>query len=304
MTTVFVTGASGYIGSGVVRAATRRGMRVLGLARSSTATSYLEGLGVEPVTGDLDDVDALRRGARHADAIVHAAFDRKAYERFDGAILSDEMATARLVEVADSCGVPLVYTSGIGVAGDTGDVVLDEVTVPMTPPAMMWRRDLERSVLARSGVVVRPAFVYGRAGSDILGALITSALDNHCLVYADDGRNVWPNVHVDDLGEIYVLAIERGLRAEVLHGVGGEATPRSVCEAIGRLVGVPVSTLPLEQARRVVPYADWIAGSSIRVATSRTRQLLDWVPAGPDIHEDIEFGSYRTIIELHRGRGE
>lgn len=98
-----------------------------------------------------------------------------------------------------------------------------------------------------------------------------------------------------DLGEVYVLAIERGLRAEVLPGAGGEATSRSVREAVGRLVGVRVSTLPLDQTRRVVPYADRIAGSSIRVGTARTRQLLDSVPTGPDIHQDIESGCYRTI---------
>jgi nucleoside-diphosphate-sugar epimerase len=300
--TLFLTGASGYIGSGVVRAAKRRGLRVLGLARSSAAASFLEDAGVEPVAGDLDDVDALRRGARYADALVHAAFDRKAHERLDTAIHAEKMATQRLVAVAESCGIPLVYTSGLGVAGGTGDTVADEVAAPRTPPAMMWRRDLEQSVLARGGVVVRPAFVYGRAGNDILGALITSALEQRRLVYADDGQNVWPNVHVDDLCQVYVLAIERGLRAEVLHGAGGEATPRSVCEAIGRLVGVSVSALPLEQARRVMPYADWIAGSSIRVGTTRTRQLLDWVPTGPDIHEDIEFGSYRTLIERTHSR--
>jgi nucleoside-diphosphate-sugar epimerase len=149
---------------------------------------------------------------------------------------------------------------------------------------------------------VRPALVYGRAGSDILRALIASALERHVLVYADDGQNVWPNVHVDDLAEVYVRAVERGVRGEVLHAAGGEATPRSVCEAIGRLVGLTASSLPFEQARRVMPYADWIAGSSIRVGTARTRRLLDWIPAGPDIHQDIEFGSYRSLVEPRHGR--
>ena len=302
MSTVFVTGASGYIGAGVVRAAKRRGLRVLGLARSSATASLLEDAEVEPITCDLADIEAMRSGAKHADAVVHAAFDRNAYERLDAAIASEEAATARLLEVTGSRGIPLVYTSGIGVVGDTGAVVVDEVADPVTPPAMAWRRALEQRVLARGGIVVRPAFVYGRAGSDILRALIASAVERHGLVYADDGQNAWPNVHVDDLGEVYVLAIERGIRAEVLHAAGGEATPRSVCEAIGRLVGVTASSLPLEHARRVMPYADWIAGNSIRVGTARTRQLLDWIPAGPDIHEDIEFGSYRIIAGPGHGR--
>jgi len=304
MSTVFVTGASGYVGAGVVRAANRRGLRVLGLARSSATASLLEDAGVEPIPGDLANLQALRHGVKHADAVVHAAFDRNAYEHLDAAIASEEAATARLLEAAGSRGIPLVYTSGIGVVGDTGAVVADEVADPMTPPAMVWRRALEQRVLAHRGIVVRPAFVYGRAGSDILRTLIAFAIERRGLAYADDGQNVWPNVHVDDLGEVYVLAIEQGLRAEVLHAAGGEATPRSVCEAIGRLVGVTASSLPLEYARRVMPYADWIAGNSIRVGTARTRQLLDWAPVGPDIHEDIEFGSYRMIVEPGHSRQE
>jgi nucleoside-diphosphate-sugar epimerase len=295
--TVFVTGASGYVGAGVVRAARRRGLRVLGLARSSATAALLGDAGVDPVRGDLDDLDALRRGAAHADAVVHAAFDRHAYENMAAAIKSEEAATARLVEVTTSAGVALLYTSGIGVVGDTGPVVVDETANPKTPPSMGWRRALEQRVLAYRGVVVRPAFVYGRAGGDILPAMIASAVEHRTVVYADDGQNVWPNVHVDDLGDVYVMAIERGLRSEVLHAVAGQATPRSVCEAVGRLVGVTASSLPLDEARRIMPYADWIAGSSIRVGTARTRELLGWVPAGPDIHEDVEFGSYRILAE-------
>jgi nucleoside-diphosphate-sugar epimerase len=104
-------------------------------------------------------------------------------------------------------------------------------------------------------------------------------------------------VHVDDLAALYLAALTRRARGVVFHGVGGEATVRSVSESIARLVGGVGASLPPDEARAVVPFADWIGSRSVRVGTARTREALAWTPTGPTVHEDVEHGSYRAVLQ-------
>jgi hypothetical protein len=168
---------------------------------------------------------------------------------------------------------------------------------PATPEGMQWRRSLELEVLAAGGVVVRPAFVFGHGGNEILRALIRAAAASGVAAYPGDGRNSWPNVHVDDLAALYLAAVASGARGAVFHGVGGEATVRSVCESIARLVGGVGVSLPPNEARAVVPFADWIGGASIQAGKVRTREALSWMPMGPNVHDDVEHGSYRSVLQ-------
>ena len=295
---VFLTGSSGFVGTGVARALLARGHEVVGLARSRATGEALRRSGVETLSGDLADGEVLRRGAGAAEAVVHAGFPRDAFERFAEAVALERSVVGALLDGVAGTGKPLLYTSGIGVIGDTGGEVVDEDAPVHTPPSMGWRKELEQLVLETgNGVVVRPALVYGRGGNAILRTIVRVAQERGASSYAGDGQSAWPNVHVDDLGEAYALALERAPAGTVLNLAGGEATPRSVAEAVGRLIGAPerTSSLPTEEAEKVLPFAGWI-GTSIRVDTSRSRGLLGWRPVGPDLLEDLEFGSYRALV--------
>ena len=292
---VCVTGATGYIGGAVARGAVRHGLRVTALARSDVAASALEQDGITPVRGRLEDDEGLGECAA-ADAIVHAAFARDGYERLEAAIDVEVRATQSLLDLAAERDIPVLYASGIGVVGRTRRVAQED-DEPATPAGMQWRRVLEERVLAADGVVVRPGFVYGHGGNEILRALIRAAATRGVAAYPGNGGNAWPNIHVDDLAALYIRALERGARRAVFHGVGFEATVRSVCESIARLVGGMSASLPPDEARTVVPFADWMGGMSVRVGTARTQAALAWTPTGPAIQDDVEHGSYRVLLD-------
>jgi nucleoside-diphosphate-sugar epimerase len=294
-TRIFVTGPTGYVGGAVARCAVRHGLYVTGLVRAEAGAHALEQAGITPLRGRLEDDVALRQGAGAADAVVHAAFARDGYEHLDSAVDVEVRATRSLLEATAGRDVPVVYTSGIGVVGGTNRPVQED-DEPATPAGMQWRRSLELQVLAAGGVVVRPAFVYGHGGNEILRALIREAAASGVAAYPGDGGNRWPNVHVDDLAALYLAALARGARGAVFHGVGGEATVRSVCESIATLVGGVATSLPPDEARAVVPFADWIGGTSIQAGTARTREALAWTPTGPTVHDDVEHGSYRALL--------
>jgi nucleoside-diphosphate-sugar epimerase len=300
---VFLTGASGFIGGAIADHLLGAGHRVLGLARSTATADELRRRNIEPVPGELADGESLSRGAEQADGIVHCAFPRDAYQNLEAAIELDRAATHALVEAVRGTGKRLIYTSGAGVIGDTGRQPITEETPPRPSPRMLWRRELELAVLEAEGVVIRPAFVFGRGGGDILRALISDAMTRGHACYAEPGTNPWPNVHVDDLAEAFAGALQRAAPGRVFNIASGEATPREAIEAIGRLIGAPERTeaLPITAALEVVPYIGWLQGN-LRIDSTRARIELLWSPRGPGLTEDIEHGSYREIVDERPAR--
>jgi nucleoside-diphosphate-sugar epimerase len=246
--------------------------------------------GVEPVTANLADPEALRAAMVGADAVVHTAFPTAS----DASAVETTGVRAMLDAIGDR---PFLYTSGIGVVGDTGDRPVGEDD-PVHPPAgMRWRRELELATLdAPHGLVLRPGLVYGRAGGLVVTGMINAAIRSGVSRYVLPGVTSWPNVHIDDVGELAALALEAAAGGAVLHAVAGESTPRDVAEAIGRLIGRPEATagLPPDQARGVVPFADWL-GANQRVTAGQSR-ALGWEPNGMPLTQEIEAGSYRSLL--------
>ena len=295
---VFVTGATGFVGAAAARALRERGHAVAGLARSAASAEALAAAGVDPVPGALGDADALRSGVARADAVVHAAFPRHYLDDLGGAIAAERAATAALLAALDGTGKPFVYTSGLGVVGDTGERTVDEDTPVEPPPHMAWRRELELDVLASGhGVVLRPPLVYGHGQGHVLEILVRTALERGAAAYPAPGTNPWPNVHVDDLGRAFALAAEGAPAGALLHVVGGVSSAREMSEAIGRLIGAPGATtaLPLDVARRELPIADWMTVCQ-RIGSRRVRDLLGWRPEGPSIAADLAEGTYRRLL--------
>jgi nucleoside-diphosphate-sugar epimerase len=288
---VFLTGATGYIGSAIADRLRAAGHEVVGLARSDAAATKLKTAGISAVMGDFSDPKTVGAAARAVDGVISTATtyspaaDGPAIE----AILSGLFGTNK----------PFIYTSGIWSHGDTGGRVVDETSPPKPAELVKWRQSVEERVLegAKRGirsVVIRPAIVYGRGGG-IPAGFVESALKDGAAQYVGTGENRWPFVHVDDLAHLYLLALEKAPPGTLLLGVSGPSRRvREVAAAASRGVGAGGKTtaVPLEQAReKLGAYADALVLDQ-QASGKRAEQLLGWRPYRPDVLEDIERGSY------------
>ena len=290
---VFLTGATGFIGSAVAEALEAAGHRVSGLARADAAARRLASAGVEARRGDLHDAAALREVARAAEGVIHAASTGDA-----GAGRADAAAVEAILQALEGSGKPFVYTSGVWVHGAGGDRVLDEES-PIAPADIVaWRPAVERRVLEAAGrgvraVVIRPAIVYGRGGG-LVAWLASGAAAGGSVRQVGEGENRWPLVHVEDLADLYVRALVRAPAGTLLIAAAGPAARVSeIAERASRAAGGSGATAwPLDEARDALgPLADALALDE-QASGERARRLLGWTPRGPSLWEELDRGSY------------
>lgn len=293
---VFVTGASGHLGSALVPELLGHGHAVAGLARSDDAAGRLAGWGAEVVRGDLEDLDGLRAAARSADGVVHLAFRHEAMRAGDlaGAADSDLAALRALGDALEGTGKPLVSTSGTGMLAGLGRLGTEADRLPGG-----YRIDAENLVvdLAERGVrssVMRLPQVHGdldRHG--FVPTLVAAARRHGVSVYVGDGANRWPAVHTLDAAALYRLALESAPPGAVLHAVADEGVAlRSIAEAIGRGLGVPTRSVTPEQAEPYVGFLAAFVAMDNPTSAARTRALLGWTPTRPDLLTDLADGHY------------
>lgn len=274
--TVFVTGASGYIGSAVVQKLRESGHEVDALARSGAAVAKVEASGARPVRGSLRDLHVLAQAARTANGAIHIGL-----EWSPEAADIDRSAVQTILSTLAGSGKPFLYTSGGWVMGDTGGRTAGELA-PLRPPAIVaWRPAVERLVLEAAGnkirtVVIRPAMVYGRGGG-FVGNLLNVARRTGRLRIAGAGDNHFSFVHIDDLAVLYVRALERSAAGEIY--VAADGPPIKVMDLAGAIcqaarVSTPVHYVPLEQARAEMgPVADALVMDQMIGSTKAARQL-------------------------------
>jgi nucleoside-diphosphate-sugar epimerase len=288
---IFLTGASGYIGSAVAERLREAGHQLTGLARSDEAANRLSAAGIRPVRGDFADAASIVPAARSADGVISMA------TTYDPGV--DGPAIDAMLGALAGSNKPLIYTSGIWSHGDTGGTVVDETSPPRPAALVQWRQALEERVLAgaRRGIrsaVIRPAIVYGRGGG-IPAGFVDSARQEGSARFVGTGQNRWPFVHVDDLADLYVLTLERAPAGTLLLGVSGPSYPvRDVAAAASRGAGAEARTTawPLEEARKKMgAYADALVLDQL-ASGKRAQELLGWRPHRPDVLQDIEHGSY------------
>jgi nucleoside-diphosphate-sugar epimerase len=288
---VFLTGATGYIGTAVADRLRAAGHRLTGLARSDAAADRLTTAGIRPVRGDFSDPKSVGSAARAADGVISLA------TTYNPAV--DGPAIDAILDALAGSDKPFVYTSGIWSHGNTGDIVVDETTPPKPAALVQWRQAVEDRVRegAKRGirtVVIRPAIVYGRGGG-IPAGFVDSARKEGAARYVGTGENRWPFVHVDDLADLYLLALERAPAGSLLLGVSGPSHPvRDVASAASRAAGAGGRTTawPLEEARKTLgAYADALVLDQ-QASGRRAQETLGWRPRRPDVLEDIERGSY------------
>jgi nucleoside-diphosphate-sugar epimerase len=288
---VFLTGATGYIGTAVADRLRAAGHTLTGLARSDAAASCLTTAGIRPVRGDFADPKSVGSAAGSADGVISLA------TTYNPAV--DGPAIDAILEALAGSDKPFVYTSGIWSHGDTGGAVVDETSPPKPAALVQWRQAVEDRVLdgAKRGIrttVIRPAIVYGRGGG-IPAGFVDSARKEGAARFVGTGENRWPFVHVDDLADLYLLALERAPAGSLLLGVSGPSHPvRDVAVAASRGAGAGGRTTawPLEEARKTLgAYADALVLDQ-QASGRRAKETLGWQPRRPDVLEDVERGSY------------
>jgi nucleoside-diphosphate-sugar epimerase len=272
---IFMTGATGYIGSVVTEKLIAAGHQVLGLARSDESAKRLAAAGAEAVRGSLDDGDAIARGAAAADGAIHLAMDFSTF-----APELDRTAVDAILRGLDGGGKPFVYTSGVWVMGSTGGHVVDE-DAPVNPVAMVaWRpahEDLVRKAESVRGVVIRPAMVVGRGGGFVASLFHPDA--EGVVKYVGTGENRWSTVHVDDLADLYVRALDAPAGSLYFAAAGPAVPVPMVAQAFAG--GAKLEGVPLEEARRTMgPLADALAIDCMVTGLKAMREL-GWNPSRP-----------------------
>ncbi|MGW2419571.1 SDR family oxidoreductase [Streptomyces sp. NPDC001709] len=299
---IFVTGASGWIGSAVVPELIEAGHQVVGLARSDASAAALTEAGAEVVRGTVDDLDVLRDAAAASDGVIHLAFkhDIAFSGDFKGAAEADRRAVDVIGEALAGSDRPFVLASGL--AGLTPGRAATERDMPTPDDSpVSIRATTAQEVLAfasrgiRSSVVRLSPTCHGDGDSGFMAMLVATARDKGVSGYIGDGANRWPAVHRLDAARLFRLAVEQAPAGSVLHGIAEEGIAiRDVAEVIGRHLDVPVVSVAPEAAAGHFGWLAGFLGMDLPASSTLTRELLGWQPAHPDLLEDLGKGHYFT----------
>lgn len=293
---VFLTGATGWIGSAAVPELLQAGHQVIGLARSEKAAAALTTAGATVQRGSLDDLDSLRAGAAASDAVVHLGFKHD----FSDAATAGRTERAAIEAMGDTLAGsdrPLLLASGVALIAP-GRVVTEHDAVPTSGPdsprggseqlALEYAERAVRSVSLRFAPTV-----HGEGDHGFLSTIVGVARDKGASGYVGDGSNRWPAVHRLDAAHLIRLALEKAPAGSVVHGVGEEGIPaREIADVIGRGLDVPVTSVAPED---VAAHFGWIGaffGLDIPASSTLTQQMLGWTPTHPGLLEDLEAGHY------------
>lgn len=283
---VFVTGATGWVGSAVVQDLIGAGHHVTGLARNDEKAARLAASGATVLRATLDDLDALKNAASEADAVIHTAFNHD-FSKFPESAAQDQRVIEALGSALEGSKHPLLVTSGLSglPAGAT------EADLP--DPASPRRSEMAARALKERGVrvaTVRLApSVHGIGDHGFIPIVIRLAREKGVSAYIGDGQNKWSGVYRLDAAKVYRLALEQGVTEAVYHAVADEAVPfRDIASIIGRRLNLPVE--PRE--REHFGWFATMAGGNMAASSARTRALLGWNPTGPSLLADLEQPAY------------
>jgi nucleoside-diphosphate-sugar epimerase len=288
---VFVTGATGFIGSALTKELLASGHRVLGLSRSDEGAAALKAAGAEVHRGSLEDLNSLTEGAARSDAVVHLAFNHD-FSRYQQNCEDDRRAIEALGSALVNTARPLLVTSGTGIAMTPGKLATEDVPAPRS--AVMPRAATEEAALAlaATGVnvsIVRLPQVHDTHKFGFVSAAIAVAQARGVIAYVGDGHNRWPAAHVSDVARLYRLALEKAERSAVYHAVGEEGvTHRAISQALGPRLRLPVVSITPEEAADHFGWLAMFASLDLPASSEQTRRRLNWQPTGPGMIADLE----------------
>jgi nucleoside-diphosphate-sugar epimerase len=290
---VFVTGATGFIGTAVVRELIDAGHRVLGLARSDAGAKSLIAAGAQVHRGSLEDLDSLRSGAAAADGVIHTAFIHD-FSNYGPAAEADRRAIETLGAVLASTDRPFIVTSGTLLVQRQGPLATEEDAHNPSFP-----RKSEEAALAlaaqgvRASVLRLPPSVHGNGDHGFVPRLISIAQEKGVSAYIGDGLNRWPAVHRLDAARLYRLVLEKGTAGASYHGVADEGVPtREIAAAIGRGLNVPVVSKSSEEAAAHFGWMGMFLAMDGPASSAQTQERLGWRPVQPGIIADLNAEHY------------
>lgn len=295
---VFVTGATGFIGSHIIPELLGRGHEVLGLTRSDAGARQLEALGVDVHRGDLDAPETLAAGAAAADAVIHCAFDHN-FTRFLENTKKDERNIAAMGEALAGTLKPILITSGVGIGTPlSGGLATEDVLNPCHANPRIATELAGAALIARRIDVrtVRLPQVHDTTKAGLITPLIAEARRAGAVAYLGDGQAGWSAAHVSDVAKLYVLALEKGEPGARYHASAEEGVAaRAIAEAIGKGTGLPVRSVAADEIEYYFGWMTPFAGLDMTASNTWTRKRLGWEPTGPDLLTDLAAIDYAAV---------
>jgi len=291
---IFVTGATGFIGSALVPELIEAGHSVLGLTRSGAGAETLRAAGAEVLHGNIEDLDSLRAGAAKSDGVIHLAFNHD-FSRFQQNCEDDRKAIEAIGEVLVGSNRPFVITSGTAMASnvDGKPSTEDGPTASWNPRAASeaaLKQFAERGVVT---TVVRLPQVHNTRKQGLVPFITAVAREKRVSAYIGDGGNRWPAAHVSDVARLYRLAFEKAEPGAIYHAVDEEGVSmKAIAEALGRGLKVPVVSIKPEESEAHFGWLGMFAGHDMPSSSKITQQKLNWKPTGPGLIADLDAMDY------------
>ncbi len=296
---VFLTGASGFIGSRILTELLATGHQVLGLARSDSSAQKISAAGADVYRGTLDAPETLVKAVEHVDAVIHTAFDHD-FHHFAENCQKDRRVIHAIGQALKGSERPFIITSGTGM-GDEGDTAVareDQFKPANTNPRVASEN--EGNALLAEGInirIVRLPQVHDTTRQGLVTLYIQQAIEKGTVACVDEGANRWSAAHVTDVARLYRLVLEQGERGQRYHAVAEEGVPfRDIAEVVARKLDLPLMLLSSAEAEAHFGWFTLFATMNLRASSEWTRQQLDWHPTGPSLLEDLQNMDYASLL--------